>query len=98
MIPNFDWKYRHTVLLLCMFAFFVTYFARLAVSPVVPFIIDDFDVSNTQVGIALSGMWIAYGLTQYPGGVLAERFGEKRIITIAVGGTEVTSLSPSTRI
>ena len=75
-----------------MFAFFVTYFARLAVSPVVPFIIDDFDVSNTQIGIALSGMWIAYGLTQYPSGVLAERFGEKRIIMIAVGGTAVTSL------
>lgn len=75
-----------------MFAFFVTYFARLAVSPVVPFIIDDFDVSNTQIGIALSGMWIAYGLTQYPSGVFAERFGEKRIITIAVGGTAVTSL------
>lgn len=75
-----------------MFAFFVTYFARLAVSPVVPFIIEDFSVSNTQIGIALSGMWITYGLTQYPSGVFAERFGEKRIIMIAVGGTAVTSL------
>lgn len=75
-----------------MFAFFVTYFARLAISPVVPFIIDDFDVSNTGIGIALSGMWIAYGMTQFPSGVFAERFGERRIIAIAVGGTAVASL------
>lgn len=92
MKSRIDWKYRHTVLVLCMFAFFVTYFARLLVSPVVPFIIADFDVSNTQIGISLSGMWIAYGLTQFPSGVFAERFGEKRIIAVAVGGTAVTSL------
>ncbi|SDK61411.1 MFS transporter [Natronorubrum texcoconense] len=85
------WQYRDTVLLLCTCAFFVTYFARLAFSPVVPFITDDFSVSNTQIGIALSGMWIAYGLTQYPSGLLADRFGEKRIILLSVGGTAVLS-------
>ena len=85
------WEYRDTVLVLCTFAFFVTYFARVAVSPVVPFITDDFSISNTQIGIALSGMWIAYGLTQYPSGILADRFGEKRIILLAVGGTAVLS-------
>ncbi|MFC7157108.1 MFS transporter [Halomarina halobia] len=87
-----NWRYRDTVLLLCMFAFFVTYFARLVVSPVVPFIVDDFVVSNTQIGIALSGMWIAYGVTQFPSGVLAERYGEKRVIAIALGGTAIVSL------
>ncbi len=85
------WQYRDTVLVLCTFAFFVTYFARVAVSPVVPFITDDFTISNTQIGIALSGMWIAYGLTQYPSGLLADRYGEKRIILVSVGGTAVLS-------
>lgn len=86
-----QWAYRDTVLALCTLAFFVTYFARVAISPVVPFIRADFAVTNTQIGIALSGMWIAYGLTQYPSGVLADRFGEKRIILVSVGGTGVLS-------
>lgn len=87
-----DWQYRYTVLVSCMLAFFVTYFARLAISPVIPFVTDDFGISNTLVGIALTGMWLAYGLTQFPSGILADRYGEKPIILAAVGGTTVTSL------
>lgn len=85
------WQYRTTVLLLCMFAFFVTMVARLAISPVVPLIATDFAISNTHIGLALTGMWLAYALAQYPSGLLADRFGEKRIILIAVGGTAVMS-------
>ena len=87
-----QWQYRDTVLVLCTFAFFVTYFARVAISPVVPFITDDFSISNAQIGIALSGMWIAYGLTQYPSGKLANRIGEKRVILLSVGSTAILSL------
>lgn len=89
------WQYRDTVLGLTTGAFFVTYFARVAISPVVPFITDDFAISNTEIGIALSGMWIAYGLTQYPSGILADRFGEKRIILLSVGGTASLSFLAS---
>lgn len=72
-----------------MLAFFVTFLARVVISPVIPLITDDFGVSNTQIGFALTGMWLAYGLTQFPSGVLADRFGEKRVILVAVGGTTV---------
>lgn len=87
-----NWQYRYTVLVSCMLAFFVTYFARLAISPVVPFITEDFGISNTLIGIALTGMWLAYGLAQFPSGILADRHGEKLIILVAVGGTTVMSL------
>lgn len=87
-----NYQYRHTVLLLCMLAFFVTYFARMAISPVIPFIISDFGISNSLIGIALTGMWLAYGLAQFPSGILADRFGEKEIILLAVGGTTLMSL------
>ncbi|MDG5818626.1 MFS transporter [Natronococcus sp. A-GB7] len=86
------WRYRTTVLVLCLLAFFVTYFARMAISPVIPFIAADFDVSNTQIGFALSGMWLAYGLSQFPSGVLGDRYGEKPVILVAVGGTALASL------
>ena len=73
-------------------AFFVTMAARLAISPVVPAISAEFDVSNGQVGLALSGMWLAYALAQFPSGLLGDRFGERPVILVAVGGTAVASL------
>ncbi len=87
-----SWQYRHTVLSLCMLAFLVTYFARLAISPVVPLIVEEFAVSNAAIGLALSGMWLAYGVSQFPSGVLADRFGERRVILVAVGGTASMSV------
>jgi MFS family permease len=86
------WQYRHTVLALCTVAFFATMVARLAISPVVPAITDEFAVSNTLIGAALSGMWLAYALVQYPSGVLADRFGERRVVLASVGGTGLTSV------
>ena len=86
------WRYRETVLALCTLAFFATMVARLVISPVVPDITDEFAVSNTVVGIALTGLWMTYFLSQFPSGILADRFGEKRIILVAIGGTAVTSL------
>lgn len=86
------WPYRRTVLSLCMLAFFATFFGRLVFSPVVPFITDDLGISNTQIGFGLTGMWLAYGLAQFPSGVLADRYGEKRIILVSVGGTLLASV------
>ncbi len=86
------WRYRETVLACCTLAFFATMVGRLAISPVVPLITDDFGVSNTAVGIALTGMWMAYFASQFPSGVLADRYGERPIVLIAVGGTAVASL------
>lgn len=73
--------------------------ARLAISPVVPVIGDVFSVSNGTVGLALSGMWLAYAASQFPSGLLADRYGERSIIFVAVLGTGVASglvaLAPS---
>jgi predicted MFS family arabinose efflux permease len=87
-----NWAYRYTVLLLCTLAFFATMVARLSISPIVPDIVADFSVSNGAVGLALSGMWAAYALAQFPSGILGDRFGERQVILTAVGGTVGTSL------
>lgn len=87
------WRYRETVLTLCTVAFFVTVVGRLAVSPVVPEITATFDVSNALVGAALTGMWFTYAFAQFPSGILADRFGERRIILASVGGTGVTAVA-----
>ncbi|WP_254761903.1 MFS transporter [Natrinema marinum] len=94
-----NWSYRNTVLVLCTFAFFATVTARLVISPVVPDIVAGFSVSTGAVGLALSGMWAAYALSQFPSGLLGDRFGERAIIVTAIGGTAVASallaLSPT---
>ena len=90
-LPAF--RYRDRVLALVTFAFFVSMFGRLAISPVVPRITDTFAVSNAAVGLALSGMWLAYALAQFPSGVLADRYGERRVILVSVGGTGVAALA-----
>ncbi|MFP4626567.1 MAG: MFS transporter [Natronomonas sp.] len=93
------WRYRHTVLALCTLAFTATMVARLAISPVVPAITDDFAVSTGAVGLALSAMWAAYALSQFPSGILADRYGERGIILVAVGVTALSgallALSPT---
>lgn len=80
-------------------AFMATMVARLVISPVVPLIAADFGVSYGLIGLSLSGMWAAYALSQFPSGVLGDRYGERRVILTAVGATAVASgllaLAPS---
>lgn len=87
-----NWRYRHTALALCTLAFTATMVARLAISPLVPQITARFGVTNATVGLALSGMWLAYALAQFPSGVLGDRYGERAVILTAVGATAVASL------
>jgi MFS family permease len=85
------WNYRSTVITLCMLAFFATMVARLVISPVVPYIIKSFNATNSVIGLALTGMWMAYACAQFPSGVLADRYGERLIILAAVGLTAIAS-------
>ncbi len=66
--------------------------ARLAVSPLTPFVLDEFEISKSLIGVALTGMWLAYALTQYPSGVLGEQHGEKKVILLSLGGVCVMSV------
>lgn len=86
------WRYRETVLALCTAALFVTMAGRLAISPVVPEIAAEFGVSNGVLGAALSGMWVAYALAQFPSGVIADRIGERPVILASIGGTGIAAV------
>ena len=93
------WSRQGAVLGACTLAFFATMAARLVISPVVPSISEAFGVPNGATGLALSGMWLGYALAQFPSGLLADRYGERRIMLVAVGGTALASallaLAPS---
>ena len=86
------WSPERTVLAACTMAFFATMVARLVISPVVPGISAEFEVSNSIIGLALSGMWLAYALSQFPSGLFGDRVGERVVILVAVGGTAAASV------
>lgn len=91
MSPADGRRYRYSVLGFCVFSYFATMAARTAISPVLPSIRDEFLVSNAAMGLVLTGMWGAYALSSYPSGVLGDRYGERRVILLAIGLTALGS-------
>ncbi|WP_399930938.1 MFS transporter [Streptomyces kanamyceticus] len=69
---------RTTVVLLFA-AWFVDYVDRIAIAVILPTIGDEFDLDRGQQGLVVSVFFVAYALCQIPGGMLADRFGAKRV-------------------
>ena len=73
-------KTGRRVLVVLMGGFFAAMAARLIVSPIVPYAVSTFDTTPGVLGLALSGMWLAYALAQLPAGVLAAQYGTRPLI------------------
>ncbi|MFJ5142927.1 MFS transporter [Streptomyces sp. NPDC088707] len=69
---------RVTVVLLFA-AWLVDYADRLVINLVLPFLGTEFDLDRTQQGLVVSAFFLAYALCQIPGGLLADRFGGRRV-------------------
>lgn len=86
------WRYQTTVLAIAVVANFTQQGTRLLISPLVPDIIAAFGSTKSAIGLALSGMWAAYALFQYPSGFLGDTYGERRVIVISLALTGAGSL------
>jgi YNFM family putative membrane transporter len=88
-----------TILFIIILANFTVSTSRLVISPLVPHITDTFAVNNSMIGLALTGMWAIFAIVQFPGGIFTDRFGERRIISVALlslgAGSIFLSISPS---
>ncbi|MFF9852319.1 MFS transporter [Streptomyces litmocidini] len=69
---------RLTVVLLFA-AWLVDYADRLVINLVLPSIGAEFDLDRTRQGLVVSAFFLAYALCQIPGGLLADRFGGRRV-------------------
>ncbi|MEU0402138.1 MFS transporter [Streptomyces sp. NPDC006197] len=69
---------RLTVVLLFA-AWLVDYADRLVINLVLPSIGAEFDIDRTRQGLVVSAFFLAYALCQIPGGLLADRFGGRRV-------------------
>lgn len=77
------------VLVACTGAYFAVRAGQLALSPVLPAVVDDLGLSTASVGLALTAMWLAYAAAQLPSGLLAARLGGRRTVTISLIGVAV---------
>ena len=85
------WRSAYTVLFVATAANLAQVGTRVVVSPLVPRLLTDFAVSRTLVGALLTGMWALFALAHYPSGVLAERFGARAVIVVALVATSAAS-------
>ena len=84
---------------LILLTFFVISFLTNIIGPLVPDIIESFDLSLTLVGLLPFAFFIAYGVMSIPSGILVEKFGEKWIMMaaffMAFAGALLFALAPN---
>jgi len=61
-------------------------------SPLLPFIRDDFALDYTQAAWMVSAATLAYGVSQLPAGWLADRVGPRILITVGISGVGLAGL------
>lgn len=61
-------------------------------TPLMPYIRDEFTLDYTQVGVLTAAYNLAYGVSQLPAGWLADRLGSRVVLTIGVAGVALAGL------
>ncbi|RVT93514.1 MFS transporter [Sphingomonas crocodyli] len=85
MMPTpFSWKARHSVLSVLFITWIVSHMDRMVMSIAIPYIAADFQLSSLASGFVLSAFFAGYSISHIPGGLLADRFGVRRVTTIAL--------------
>lgn len=78
------WKARHTVLSVLCATAVISFMDRMVMSAAVPFIAKDFALTPFESGVLMSVFFAGYAIAQVPGGLLADRFGVRRVTALAL--------------
>ena len=73
---------RWKVLGLIVLASSIAYVLRSSISVLAPYISDDLDVSLVQLGVVMSAFSLGYAIFQFPGGLLGDRIGARKAMTL----------------
>lgn len=94
-------KHFQMVILVFM-TFFVISFITNIIGPLIPDIINDFELSLTLVALLPFSFFIAYGIISIPSGMLIQKVGEKTVMIIAFGlafiGSSIFALFPNYKL
>ncbi|SLM96269.1 L-Proline/Glycine betaine transporter ProP [Brachybacterium faecium] len=77
-------KTRKTVLLLLFLGWAIGNLDRYLINYAVVDIANDLALTATQTGVVLSSFFLGYAIMQMPGGLLADKYGAKKILLTAV--------------
>ncbi|MCL1985756.1 MAG: MFS transporter [Betaproteobacteria bacterium] len=77
-------KKRHIILMLLFLGWVVSYLDRMVMTVAIPYIAKDFSLSPVEVGAVISAFFFGYALCQIPGGMLADRFGPRRVMSMGI--------------
>lgn len=78
------WGYRHVILGIVWLLYLINYFDRTSVLTFLPLIREDLSLTHEQIGFAASIFFFAYAIAQVSAGYLADKFGSKRVMGIAI--------------
>src|SRR3954470_12223065 len=76
--------YRWVVLAVLWLTLLVSYFDRVAIATALPFMKVDLGLSPTELGLVSGALLLSYTLVQVPAGYLSDRFGQRRLIAVAI--------------
>ncbi len=78
------WKVRYTVLFVLWLCWLFSFLDRMVITIALPYIGEDLNLTATAQGLLLSIFFAGYALFQIPGGMLSDKFGFRRVMSIAI--------------
>jgi len=91
-MANRESMFPYKLILLGLLGWIAIGFPRMLVSPLLPLIEAEFNVSHAQAALLMSGYLLPYALVQLPAGSLSDRLGNKYFMLLAMFGTSLGSL------
>lgn len=79
-------NYRFVVLSLIFIVYALNYADRTNIGAVLPFIIDEFHISNFEAGAIASMFFLGYALSQIPAGFLIAKKGTRGLVALSIFG------------
>ena len=99
MSDGFKWKYRYTALFVLFMVWIVSYMDRMVMATAIPYIAKEFSLSPMAMGVVLSSFFAGYAGFQVIGGILADKYGPRKVMTYAIvwwsGFTALTGMANS---
>lgn len=89
-------KVRWWVCFLLFLTWLMSYIDRSLMPMAIPLIAQEFHMSPTVMGVVISAFFIGYGSMQIPGGIIADKFGARKTITLGVASWSLFSLLTGT--
>lgn len=87
------WSYENKIVTLFFFSIGFVFFDRLAINYLIPFIQEDFALTNTQIGMLSSALALTWAISGPLGGYLSDKVKSKKVIlALFVIGFSIISL------